>query len=128
MTYVRFDEHKFSLEPPDEYSELMDKFPFEKELVEKTWYLDKPVSMTYRQKNSEFIELADEIFHTYVEDERDPINGKFAVYFTRLPELAEVTANLDTAARGVMFGFPNRDVASFIARDDPSDISCNRKS
>lgn len=115
MTYIRFKEHRFELEPPDEYRELYTNYTSDQELIEKTWYLDKPVSRVYKDPDDRFIELLKEVFHVYVDDEI--YNGCVGVTFSRLPELPEMTANLDTAAEGILFGFPARDVASFIDRD-----------
>ena len=127
MTYIRFAEHTFSLDPPDEYNQLMDMEDKRSKLVEKTWYLDKPVSSIWVEPDSECINLLEELFHVYI-DSDESFEGSHPVYFSRLPELPEVTANLETDVRGILFGFPNRDVASFIARDNPSDISCNNQS
>lgn len=119
--YIRFSEHLFENEWPDELDEAFPLSHPRHNLVRATWSMDKPVSeiRVIDGNNDEQIEAIESCFHTadypYTED-----GDRTAVYFSRFPELAEIATEMESCAVGVLFGFDSRDVASYIEREGGS--------
>lgn len=118
MNYIRFQEHLFDNEWPRELEETFPLDHINYEEVYETWHLDKPVSRisVYPDWEKEVGALKS-CFYTNHEVYDEPNGAAIGrIYFSRFPELVEIAANMETEAIGVLFGFNNRDVASYIER------------
>lgn len=138
-SYIRFKEHQFDSEMSDELYELVygkptesvdDAYDYVASNIEETWHMDKPVSCFDVPEEVSFgeAELLRDHFHSYTESVDDSPEWRDVeelLYISRFPEIAEFTANCDSAVDGLLYGFEARDVASFIERESDG-ISTNR--
>jgi len=67
--------------------------------------------------NAELFDVLDEYFYTCIGSETP--TGDIPIYFSRLPELPEMAKSMSTASIGVLFGFPTKEVASYVESVDP---------
>lgn len=116
--YVRFGQHLFENQLPDMIADMRNSVPSHTyQNIWETWHMDKPVSRIAVPRALPYncVDDIESCFYTHREGE-DFNNVDFFLYISRFPELCEMTANCESAVDGILFGFDNRDVASFIER------------
>lgn len=116
MNYIRFKEHLFENDWPRVLGEAFPIGHVCYETVYETWYLDKPVSrISIYPDWDKKVNALQHCFYTHYEsydEQKGSAIGR--IYFSRYPELVDMAREMDTDAIGVLFGYNNRDVASFV--------------